>query len=129
MSRVLKTLVIISLLLGGFLSHAQDSKRKELENRRFELQQEIKRINALRTSNLKKQKSVLTQVEDLDTQISTTERLIKVTNQQANLLTRNINNNIKKIEKFRDELVSLKEDYDKMIVKSYKSRSNQNRIM
>ena len=92
MSRVLKTLVIISLLLGGFLSHAQDSKRKELENRRFELQQEIKRINALRTSNLKKQKSVLTQVEDLDTQISTTERLIKVTNQQANLLTRNINN-------------------------------------
>ena len=57
MSRVLKTLVIISLLLGGFLSHAQDSKRKELENRRFELQQEIKRINALRTSNLKKQKS------------------------------------------------------------------------
>ena len=78
------------------MSHAQDSKRKELENRRFELQQEIKRINALRTSNLKKQKSVLTQVEDLDTQISTTERLIKVTNQQANLLTRNINNNIKK---------------------------------
>ena len=129
MSRVLKTLVIVSLLLGGFLSHAQDSKRKELENRRFELQQEIKRINALRTSNLKKQKSVLTQVEDLDTQISTTERLIKVTNQQANLLTRNINNNLKKIEKFRDELVSLKEDYDKMIVKSYKSRSNQNRIM
>jgi septal ring factor EnvC (AmiA/AmiB activator) len=86
MSRVLKTLVIISLLLGGFLSHAQDSKRKELENRRFELQQEIKRINALRTSNLKKQKSVLTQVEDLDTQISTTERLIKVTNQLICLL-------------------------------------------
>ena len=100
MSRVLKTLVIVSLLLGGFLSHAQDNKRKELENRRFELQQEIKRINALRTSNLKKQKSVLTQVEDLDTQISTTERLIKVTNQQANLLTRNINNNLKKIEFF-----------------------------
>ena len=55
--------------------------------------------------------------------------LIKVTNQQANLLTREINNNQKKITSLRDELKELKNDYAAMIVKSYKSKNEQSRIM
>jgi len=120
---------ITLFFLGSLSAFAQTDKREELEKRRSELQLEIQRISKLRTNNLKKEQSVLVQVEDLDTQISTTEKLIKVTNQQANLITRNINDNLKKIEKFRTELKDLKEDYAKMITKSYKSRSDQNRIM
>ncbi|MCY2686580.1 murein hydrolase activator EnvC family protein [Salinimicrobium sp. TH3] len=114
------------LSLHGF---AQENKREELEQRRLELQQEIKRINSLRTSNLQKQKSILTEVEDLDQQIRTTENLIRVTNQQANLLTREINTNQNKIGELRKELEQLKEDYSKMIRRSYKSKSQQSRIM
>ncbi|MCC8359586.1 murein hydrolase activator EnvC family protein [Salinimicrobium sediminilitoris] len=114
------------LSLHGF---AQENKREELEQRRLELQQEIKRINSLRTSNLQKQKSILTEVEDLDQQIRTTENLIRVTNQQANLLTREINTNQNKIGELRKELEQLKEDYSKMISRSYKSKSQQSRIM
>src|SRR6056297_2815656 len=114
------------LSLHGF---AQENKREELEQRRLELQQEIKRINSLRTSNLQKQKSILTEVEDLDQQIRTTENLIRVTNQQANLLTREITTNQNKIGELRKELEQLKEDYSKMINKSYKSKSQQSRIM
>ena len=55
--------------------------------------------------------------------------MISVTNQQANLLTREINSNQKKITKLRDELKALKEDYAAMIVKSYKSKNQQSRIM
>ncbi|MCJ7757183.1 MAG: peptidoglycan DD-metalloendopeptidase family protein, partial [Gillisia sp.] len=80
-------------------------------------------------SNKIREKSVLTEVEDLDRQIRTTEKLIKVTNQQANLLTRDINSNTNKIQQLRKELVKLKEDYGQMIVKSYKSKSQQSRIM
>ena len=123
-----------ALFIGIFLFlslqlSAQSDKREELEQRRIELQQEIKRINSLRSTNLKKEKSILTEVEDLDQQIRSTEKLIRVTNQQANLLTREINSNQNKIGNLRKELEKLKEDYAKMIRKSYKSKSQQSRIM
>ncbi|MGA8853885.1 MAG: peptidoglycan DD-metalloendopeptidase family protein [Christiangramia sp.] len=105
------------------------TNREELEKRRVELRNEISRINELRISNQKKQRSVLGQVEDLNQQIKSTEDLIKLTNQQANLLNREINTNTNKIGQLRKELEKLKEDYARMIEKSYKSKSQQSRVM
>jgi septal ring factor EnvC (AmiA/AmiB activator) len=126
---VVRNFIFTGLLLFSLNLFAQADKREELEQRRLELQQEIKRINSLRTSNLKKEKSILTEVEDLQQQIRSTENLIRVTNQQANLLTREINSNQNKIGELRKELERLKEDYEKMIQKSYRSKSQQSRIM
>lgn len=127
---ILSRLILLSLLFFPFFSgSAQTQTREELEARRIELQQEIERINDLRTSNLRKEKSVLNQVEDLAQQIRATENLIKVNNQQANLLTREINSNQNKITELREELIILKEDYAEMIRKSYRSESQQSRIM
>ncbi|MBT8296565.1 MAG: peptidase M23, partial [Gramella sp.] len=124
-----KFLLFLSLFfLGLNLSNAQ-TNREELEKRRIELRNEITRINELRISNQKKQRSVLGQVEDLNQQIKSTEDLIKLTNQQANLLNREINTNTNKIGKLRKELEKLKEDYARMIEKSYKSKSQQSRVM
>ena len=128
-SSFLKYWFIIFFFGLGLSGYAQSDQREELEERRLQLQQEIKRINSLRTSNLKKEQSILTQVEDLDQQIRTTENLIRVTNQQANLLTNEINSNQNKITALRNELEKLKEDYSRMIRKSYKSKSDQSRIM
>lgn len=119
--------LIIFLSMGA--SVFAQSGREELEKRRIELQNEIRRINELRVSNQKKRQSVLGQVEDLNQQIQSTENLIKVTNQQANLLTREINTNTNKIAKLRKDLEELKDDYAKMIRRSYKSKSQQSRIM
>ncbi len=124
-----KQCLLAGLFFISLTSFAQQDKREELEERRQQLQQEIQRINNMRTTNLKKEKSILTQVEDLDQQIRTTENLIRVTNQQANLLTREITTNQNKIGDLRKELEQLKEDYSKMINKSYKSKSQQSRIM
>lgn len=124
----LSHILLAGFLLAGISVQAQDSK-EDLERRRLELREEIKTINSLRSSNKKKEKSVLTEVEDLDRQIRTTENLIKVTNQQANMLTRDINNNTSKIQQLRNELEKLKEDYGQMIEKSFKSKSQQSRIM
>jgi septal ring factor EnvC (AmiA/AmiB activator) len=126
---LLRHVFFAGFLLSSLHGFSQENKREELEQRRLDLQQEIKRINSLRTSNLKKEKSILTQVEDLDQQIRSTEKLIRVTNQQANLLTREINTNQNRIGTLRKELEQLKEDYSKMIRKSYKSKSQQSRIM
>ena len=111
------------------VSNAQPDKQKELENSRIKIIQEIEKINALLFKTSGQKKSLLTQVEDISQRISVQENLIKVTNQQANLLTRNINDNLQKIEQLRDELRELKDDYAAMISKSYKSKSQQSRIM
>ncbi len=124
-----KLLIMLLLCIGGMqVSYAQ-TDREELEKRRIQLRNEITRINELRISNQKKQRSVLVQVEDLGQQIKSTEDLIKLTNQQANLLTREITTNTNKIGALRKELEQLKEDYARMIEKSYKSKSQQSRVM
>ena len=124
-----KHIFVIAFLILGCAKIYSQNTRESLEERRIELREEIQKINSLRSSNKKKEKSVLTEVEDLDRQIRTTENLIKVTNQQANIITRDISSNTSKIQSLRKELESLKEDYAKMIQKSFKSKSQQSRIM
>lgn len=108
---------------------SQVDKQKELEEKRRAILEEIKQINSLLFKTKKEEKSVLSQVEDLNQRISASENLIRVTNQQANLLTRNINENINKISSLREELKLMKADYAKMIQKSYKSKNQQSRVM
>ena len=114
--------------MGSFVV-AQSDKQKILEEKRQALIEEIRQINTLLFKTKREGKSILTQVEDLNSRISARQNLISITNQQANLLTRKINDNLSKMSQLRDELSELKEDYAKMIIKSYKSKSQQNRIM
>jgi len=125
-------LFFVFLFFSFFLltpAGAQSIKQKQLEEKRKELLEEIKQINSLLFDAIREEKSVLTQVEDLSSRITTRENLIRVTNQQANLLSREINSNLDKIENLRGELKELKEDYAKMIIKSYKTKTQQSRVM
>ena len=65
----------------------------------------------------------------MDYKSTVRQNLINVTNQQANLLTREINANQHNITSFRDKLKVLKEGYAAMVVKSYKSKSEQSKVM
>ncbi len=124
-----KLVFIFLILLSSSLSFSQNDKQKELETRRQELRREIQKINELRAENTSKAKSELSLIEDFNYKIRVLSNLIKVTNQQANLLTREIASNQNKITSLREELKQLKEDYAAMIVKSYKSKNQQSRIM
>ena len=120
---------ITLLVFTGSSLQAQSKRQKELEAKRQELLEEIQKINSLLFKTKGEKKSVLAQVEDLDQRIATRENLIRVTNQQANLLTREINSNLNNISQLKEELETLKTDYASMIQKSYKSKSQQSRIM
>ncbi|GAB1857944.1 peptidoglycan DD-metalloendopeptidase family protein [Flavobacteriaceae bacterium MHTCC 0001] len=122
-------LFFVALFIGNGILYAQNNKQKQLETRRQELRREIEKINELRSENKSKEKSQLSLIEDFNYKISVLSNLIKVTNQQANLLTREINSNLKQIDDLQDELKLLKEDYAAMVVKSYKTRNQQSRIM
>ena len=83
--------VLVVFLIGISAVQSQSKKQQELEERRQELRQEINQINKLLFKGKKEQKSALTSVEDLSYKMSVRQNLINVTNQQANLLTREIN--------------------------------------
>ena len=117
------------LMISAGTAQSNSSRQKVLEAQKKRLQQEIKQINTLLFNNNRKEKTVLSQVEDLDLKISVRSQLVKVNNQQANLLTRQINVNQRDITELRIELEALKKDYADMIIKSYKSKSSLNRLM
>ncbi|MDH7446414.1 murein hydrolase activator EnvC family protein [Aquimarina sp. 2201CG14-23] len=127
--RLKRYIYIIGVLLVSIPSFSQSTKQQQLEEQRRRLKEQIEQMRSLLADTKLKQRSVLDEVETLNSQISTRQNLIKITNQQANLLTREINSNLKKMQSYREELKVLKEDYARMIVKSYKSKSQQSKIM
>ncbi|WP_299332648.1 peptidoglycan DD-metalloendopeptidase family protein [uncultured Psychroserpens sp.] len=122
-------ILFLFLILNSVSAHAQSPKQKALEAKRQKYAKELKQLNALLFSNKKEEKSAISLVEDLTYKVSVRRNLIKVTNDQANLLTREINANQNEISSLRDQLTTLKKEYSEMIVKSYKSKSEQSRVM
>jgi septal ring factor EnvC (AmiA/AmiB activator) len=122
-------ILFIFLAIGSSIANAQSQRQQELEEKRRELQQEIREITKLLFAGKKEKKSVVSAVEDLNYKISVRKNLIRITNQQANLLTREINANQDEISTRRVKLKALKEAYADMIVKSYKNRARDNKLM
>ena len=121
--------LLFFLILFTINLNAQTQKQRELEERKQEIQKELGRINDLLFKDRKKEKTIISKVEDVSYKVNVRKNLIKVTNQQANLLTRQINKNQNDISIMRDELKVLKDNYADMIVKSYKSKNEQSKVM
>ena len=117
--------------MGIGFPYAQEAseQQKQLEAQRLRLKKEIKQINSLLFTNTKTRKNALTEVEDLQVKLNVRTELIKITNQQANLLTRRIKLNQRSISDQQNDLEQLKAEYAKMIQKSYASKSLLNRLM
>ena len=130
MKKRLYILLLLVLFFGNFSAVAQPgNKQQQLEKQRERILNDIKKINTLLFKTRGVKKTILSEVEDINQRIKAQENLIRVTNQQANLLTRNINENLTQISLLRNELQSLKEDYAAMVVKSFKSKSQQSRVL
>ncbi len=108
---------------------SQDAQQEKLEQRKAQIQQEIKENERLLQSVKKKEKSAVNVMAIQEKKIALKENLIKTTEKQAKLLSNDMYINQVQINKLKKELVILKEDYSKMIVKSYKSRSEESRAM
>ncbi|RNC88216.1 MAG: peptidase M23 [Winogradskyella sp.] len=129
MHKASRILLLILLCFSVSFVSAQSKKQKELEAKRQRILKELNQLNSLYRLEKKKETSVVKQVEDVNFKIQVRQNLIKITNEQANQLTREINANQKEITQLREQLKELKEDYAAMIVKSYKSKSEQSKVM
>ena len=110
------------------MSWSQTTQEK-LEQRKAQIQKEIRAQEALLRSQDKKQKSILTEISQQREKIRLRESLIRTTEKQSRMLKDEMYLNQLQINQLNRELKVLKEDYAALIVKSYKSRSEQSRAM
>ncbi len=125
MQKRLITLLFICLTSLAWSQHTQE----ELEQRKAKIQQEIEEKQKMLDEVKGKEKSVVKLLTLQKEKIGLKEKLINTTEKQTKLLSNDMYINQVQINKLKKDLVILKEDYAAMIVKSYKSRSQQSRVM
>jgi septal ring factor EnvC (AmiA/AmiB activator) len=124
-----KHIYISMLFLLCFAFAKAQSEKAALEERKAEIQKDINQFDRLLKNVRKEEKTMVLLVETIDKKISRTQEIINITNKQANTLTRNIKANVVQIKKLEVEIKALKAEYAKMIVKAYKSKNDQSRLM
>ena len=122
----------ISILVFLFFTvsvAAQKKSRKQLEVDRNRIKKEIKMVNKLLFNAQKNEKNALEDLKDLNQKITIREKYIKTINLEVKSLSDEIIDKENDIQKLTIKLNKLKEDYATMIYKSYKSKSQQSRVM
>ncbi|NQV77856.1 MAG: peptidoglycan DD-metalloendopeptidase family protein [Lutibacter sp.] len=121
-------LFILALILSVNVS-AQKTKRQILEAQRIQNQKDQIYINALLSNTKRKEQNVLSDLKDIKLKIKTRESLITAITNESNELGNEIYLNQLEINQNKRNLESLKKEYADMIFKSYKSKSQNSRIM
>lgn len=111
------------------LMWSQTSQQEKLEERKAQIQKEIRENERLLQTVKKKEKTAVNVIVIQSNKIKLKEKLINTTERQKKLLGNDMYINQVKINKLKKELEILKADYAEMIVKSYKSRSEESRAM
>lgn len=124
-----KFLLSLIFICATTFMWAQDSQQEKLEQRKAQIQQEIRDNEKMLQSVKKKEKSAVNVFLIQANKIKLKEKLINTTAKQEKILNNDMYINQLKVNKLKRELAVLKEDYAKMILKSYKSRSEQSRAM
>ena len=124
-----KFLLSLIFICMTSLIWSQGSQQEKLEERKAQIQKEIRENESLLQTVKKKEKSAVNVVIVQSTKIKLKEKLINTTEKQTKLLGNDMYINQVQINKLKKELVILKENYSEMIVKSYKSRSAESRAM
>lgn len=125
----MRQLLIFLFLVCSISLTAQPGQQEKLEARKAQIQKEIQENQRLLQSVKTKEKSATTQLIIKREKIKLKEKLIQTTEKQTKALNNDMYLNQLQINRLKRELEDLKADYADMILKSYKSRSEQSRAM
>ncbi|MBY0487821.1 MAG: peptidoglycan DD-metalloendopeptidase family protein [Flavobacteriaceae bacterium] len=125
MQKKIITLLFICLTSFSWSQQTQE----ELEQRKSKIQDEIREKERMLQEVRGQEKSVGKLLQIQKEKIGLKEKLINTTAKQTKLLSNDMYINQVQINKLKKDLVVLKDDYAEMILKSYKSRSQQSRVM
>ena len=116
--------------LSFFSNQALFSQTKsDLEQKKQQLAADIKNIELLIDKSINKKRELLTNVENLRFKIKLQQDLIININNQLNLIVEEIKTNNIELNTLLSKQKKIKKDYAAMVLKSYKHKSNINKIM
>ena len=111
------------------LIFSQSSKIKQLESQRLLIKKEIENINSLLFDNSKTTKIAYNDLENISIKVAKNEELIKLTNQQINIVTTEIEKKNDSIDFLGTEIKKVRGQYASMIKSSYQSKLKESRLM
>lgn len=124
-----KLFLLLIFLSSSFVFAQKTTEQLNLEKKKASILKEIQAFKKLLQVEKKKEKSVLTEIDQKSARIRISEKLIETNEKQSVYISNDIKKNQSLVTKLTKDLEVLKEDYTKMILKAYKSRSQQSRIM
>lgn len=117
------------VLFGTGSAFGQKQNKKDLENKKKQLQKEIEQTNQLLAETKKNKKLSLNQLVMLNKKISAREELIATINNEIGVLNKQIKENNASISGLQKDLIKLKAEYAKMIYYAYKNQDSYSRLM
>ena len=123
--------VLFTLLLFAYSlnSYSQYLNQSDLERKRIELTKEINNIQKLISSSKNQKKLVVENIQNLNYKLDLQNEVIKIINNQLNIISASINNNQSVINELFKSQELLKSQYADMILRSYKTRSKTGKLM
>lgn len=128
-SNGMRSVFVLFLILWMFPLISSGQSKNELEQERIKLQEEIQETKNLLFKSQKKEKNLLSDLDDLDRLIRVRTKLIRTVEAETKELNKDIDENEKEVSQLQKRLEELKEEYASMVVQSYKSKTRQSRLM
>lgn len=128
MQRIVLFGVFFFSIIGAMAQDFQAEQRK-LEQRKEAILKEIQEVRTLLRSEKNKERDILKVITSQNKKIALTQELLATSQKEHQIISKDISVTNKEITTLQNELEILKQDYAKTIVKSYKARSEQSRIL
>jgi murein hydrolase activator len=116
-------LLLVTLFLTTISVTAQESKA-DLEKQRASNQREIEQLKQQLDKASGAKKKSLAQLNQIQSKLRLRQQQIGIINKQINYIEGDINQSAREITKLKKELDTLRSQYEKSVVYSYKNRSN-----
>lgn len=124
-----KTIYFLTFLSVSFAFAQEEDRQRKLEEQKAKILEEIRQKEQLLGEQKKKEKDVSKVLGHQNQQIGLQQKLINTTEKQKKVLGNSMYINQVKVNHLKKDLEVLKEDYAEMILKSYKTRSEQSKAV
>jgi septal ring factor EnvC (AmiA/AmiB activator) len=120
---------VFALLFGVFVLGADAQSKKELQERKKKLQEEIQYSNQLLKKTEQRKQASLNQLLQLNKKISSREALIQAMEEEIQMINDSITFQENHLDSLEQSMNELKDEYAEMIRSAQRNRSSYDRLM
>ena len=127
MKRFWPFLVVLLTVCNFSFAQQKTQQQRNLEKRKEEIATEIAQMERLLQQQVRLKGSAIDQIQILDNKRYALESLIELTANEVQLFQRQIAESNNRIDDLKDQIEVIKQDYQKVIVNSYKRKVEKNK--